>query len=238
MSETHEDKLARWAKSEKVATPPVPAATVITIRDTGSGLETLMLRKNSKIAFGGMWVFPGGRVDEADRDPARPDDDQAAARRAAIREAMEETGLAVADADMLTFSHWTPPPIQPKRFTTWFFVAPADGEVTIDGGEIHEHIWMQPADALRRRDAGEIELAPPTFVTLHTLSAWPTVAHAMSAVRDFEPEHFETRIAIEPGGPSALWHGDAGYETGDADSPGPRHRLCMHKSGWHYQRSG
>ena len=41
----------------------IPAATVIVLRDAPDGIETLMLHKNSKIAFGGMWVFPGGRID-------------------------------------------------------------------------------------------------------------------------------------------------------------------------------
>mgnify|MGYP003343572357 CR=1 FL=1 len=49
--------------------PAVPAATVIVLRDTADGLETLMLRRASKLSFaGGLWVFPGGRVDDADRD--------------------------------------------------------------------------------------------------------------------------------------------------------------------------
>lgn len=249
MSEPHESRLARWARSaakdggRSAGTPAIPAATVIPIRDTAAGLEALMLRKNSKIAFGGMWVFPGGRVDDADRDPARPDDadvadaELAAARRAAVREALEETRLVVAADALLPFSHWMPPAITPKRFATWFFLAPApDAEVVVDGGEIREHLWMRPADALVRRDAGEIELAPPTFVTLFTLAAWRNVADALAAVRDLEPERFETRIAVEDAGPTALWHGDAGYASGDAGAPGPRHRLRMHTGGWVYER--
>jgi 8-oxo-dGTP pyrophosphatase MutT (NUDIX family) len=46
----------------KVA-PPTPAATLTLLRDGPGGVEVLMLRKNSEIRFGGMWVFPGGRVD-------------------------------------------------------------------------------------------------------------------------------------------------------------------------------
>ena len=35
----------------------------------------------------------------------------------------------------------------------------------------------------------------------------------------------------------ALWHGDAGYEDGDAERPGARHRLRMPKRGeWIYER--
>ena len=39
---------------------PIPAATVVLLRDGDDGIELLMLKKNSKITFGGMWVFPGG----------------------------------------------------------------------------------------------------------------------------------------------------------------------------------
>jgi hypothetical protein len=36
----------------------------------------------------------------------------------------------------------------------------------------------------------------------------------------------------------ALYHGDAGYESGDADLEGARHRLWMVEGGWRYERSG
>jgi hypothetical protein len=38
------------------------------------------------------------------------------------------------------------------------------------------------------------------------------------------------------GGVVAMWHGDAGYETGDAEALGPRHRLWMVDAGWRYER--
>ena len=48
--------------SEVVA---VPAATVVLLRDRDGGMEALMLRKSSAVAFAGMRVFPGGRIDAA-----------------------------------------------------------------------------------------------------------------------------------------------------------------------------
>jgi 8-oxo-dGTP pyrophosphatase MutT (NUDIX family) len=233
----HEDKLAKWAKAGKAGTPPVEASTVILVRDAAAGLETLMLRKNSKIAFGGMWVFPGGRVDEADRDGLAADDDLAAARRAAAREAHEEAALEIPVDAMVPFSHWTPPAITPKRFLTWFFLAAAPlGDVVVDQGEILEHAWMSPAEALTRRDAGEVELAPPTFVSLFELSRWSSVDEAMAVAGTRTPERFETRIALQDGGPIALWHGDVGYEVTDATTEGPRHRLSMFAGQWRYER--
>jgi 8-oxo-dGTP pyrophosphatase MutT (NUDIX family) len=210
---------------------------VILVRDAAAGLETLMLRRSSKAAFGGMWVFPGGKVDAADRAGLDPGDELEAARRAAVREAVEETGLAVPDASLVPFSHWTPPSVAPVRFHTWFFLAPAPaGRVAVDQGEIHEHAWLRPEEALRRRDAKEIELAPPTFVTLVELSRFGSVGAALAAARARSPERFTTRIAKAEGGMVALWHGDAGYESGDAARPGPRHRLWMLDAGWRYDR--
>jgi hypothetical protein len=96
---------------------------------------------------------------------------------------------------------------------------------------------MSPGVALQRRDAGDIELAPPTWVTLFELARCNDVSHSIDVVRAREPERFKTRIAVEAGGPTAMWHGDAGWETGDATTPGPRHRLCMHADGWVYERT-
>jgi 8-oxo-dGTP pyrophosphatase MutT (NUDIX family) len=236
---SEQERFARWGKVEpgQGPTPIVPAATVILLRDTADGIETLMLRRNSKIAFGGMWVFPGGRVDPEDYGDA-PDDVDAASRAAAAREAHEESGLTVAVDALVPLSHWTPPPEAPKRFATQFFVAPApEGVVTIDDGEIHEHMWVAPAEAMRRRDTLEIELAPPTFVSLHTLAPHTTVADALAATEVAETEHFTTRIGTTDEGLVVMWHGDAGYANGDATLAGARHRLHMVDSGWRYERS-
>ena len=51
-----------------------PAATVVLLRDGDDGLEVLLARRSSKLAFhGGAWVFPGGRIDPDDYGDA-PDD--------------------------------------------------------------------------------------------------------------------------------------------------------------------
>jgi 8-oxo-dGTP pyrophosphatase MutT (NUDIX family) len=225
-------------RPEGQETPAIPAATVILLRDRASGLETLMVRRSAGLQFGGMWVFPGGRIDPDDYVVSEPDDVLVAARRAATREAAEEAGLVIDEAGLVPFSHWTPPAVTPKRFSTWFFVAAApSGSVTVDGGEIHEHAWVPPAEALRRRDRGEIELAPPTWVSLHRLAGYADVPAAIADAEVRQPEIFATRVAKVDGGAVALYAGDAGYEDSVADRPGPRHRLWMLGSGWRYERS-
>ena len=208
-----------------------PAATVVPLRDTEAGLEVLMLHRSSRGAFGGMWVFPGGRVDPEDGDAAAEGDD-AVARRAAAREAREEAAMIVDPASLVPFAHWTPPPQAPRRYMTWFYLAPAgDEEIVVDGTEIQRHEWVSPVDMMRRRDAGEVELAPPTWMTLWRLAGSPTVADALDAAAGQEPEMFETRIA--PG--MMLWQGDIAYESGDTALPGPRRRLIVDPDGWRYE---
>ncbi len=85
--------------------PPasIPAATVVVFRNSpdGGAPQILMITRHRSMAFaGGMAVFPGGRLDEADYALAADvagalDAEEAAHRIAAIRETLEETGLAI-----------------------------------------------------------------------------------------------------------------------------------------------
>lgn len=82
----------------------IPAATVVIFRHArdGGAPELLMVQRAKEMRFaGGAAVFPGGRIDEADRVLATVlapggDLDDTAARIAAVRETLEETGLAIA----------------------------------------------------------------------------------------------------------------------------------------------
>jgi len=232
----HTTRLEAWFRDNEPDETVIPAATVVLVRDGDAGIETLMLHKNSKLAFGGMWVFPGGRIDAEDIEGAP--DAETAAKRAAVREAMEEAGLPVSIDDLAWIAHWTPPANAPRRFATWFFVGPApEGVVTIDGGEIHDSAWMRPADALVRRDAGEVELAPPTWMTLSYLAVFPDVASLMADAHARTPDVYETVIVKVETGMVAMWAGDAGYESMDATIDGSRHRLHMSRTTWTLERT-
>lgn len=96
------------------APTPVPAATVILLRDGPSALEVLLVERSVKSEFlPRLYVFPGGRVDEDDHDladridgidaqrarslaPNLPPDVVRAFLVAAIRETYEETGVVIA----------------------------------------------------------------------------------------------------------------------------------------------
>lgn len=228
--------------AEESATPAVahPAATVVLLRGGDGGCEVLLVRRSKKLAFhGGAWVFPGGRIDDADYDSERRDDIMHAARRAAVREMHEEAGLHIDAAALVPISRWVTPVMLAKRFDTWFFVGIADAhEVRVDGGEIREHRWIRPSDALAAKRRGEIELPPPTFVTLLGLAEFATPAEALRRLTRTGTRTFTPRICLIEGGACSLYEGDAGYEHDDPERPGARHRLWITGDDWKYERSG
>ena len=220
----------------------IPAATVVLVRQGSSGVEVLMLRKNSKITFGGMWVFPGGKIDAADYANGMVSKDtlEAAARAAAVRETQEEASITVDAQDYVFLSHWTPPPGQQKRFATWFFVAKVEGalDVAIDDGEIKDHAWLNPAAALAKHAAGEIDLVPPTWVTLYHLSLKPTADAVIEHFQQNTGMTYNTRVVPAASGERvAMWKGDAGYEEWNPDVAGERHRLAMPEGGFVFENS-
>lgn len=95
-----------------------PAATLILLRPAAAGTEVFMQVRHRDMAFaGGALVFPGGKQEAEDSDPAlttliddrRRDDALMAAKRAAIRETFEECGLMLAHplgCDALASGAW------------------------------------------------------------------------------------------------------------------------------------
>ena len=89
--------------TEAPAPKVIPAATVVIFRNgpAGGPPELLMVQRAKEMRFaGGAAVFPGGRIDPADRElaaslAADADPLVAAAQVGGIRETLEETGLAI-----------------------------------------------------------------------------------------------------------------------------------------------
>lgn len=85
-------------------TAALPAATVLLLRNADQGPEVFMVTRHHQIqAFSGALVFPGGKVDPQDDDPALAEHCRAPADQpplaywiAAVREAFEESGVLLA----------------------------------------------------------------------------------------------------------------------------------------------
>jgi len=215
--------------------PLIPAASVIPIRNTNDGIEILMMRRNSKLSFAeGMWVFPGGKVDQADTKGC--DSDYESALNAAVRECKEESGLILDPQKLTYYSHWLPPEEAPKRFSTWFFLTETpSGEVTIDNGEITDHDWLSPTEALVKAHAKSIEILPPTWITLFDLSQFLTVEQAIESVIHRGPRAYATKIVQTPEGLAAIWEGDDEYSNELTGSISQLHRLVMTDNLWKFK---
>ena len=217
--------------------PVIAAATVLLLREREQ-LEVLMLQKTSKIEFGGMWVFPGGKIDPDDSSKAANEDE--AAKYAAARETKEEAGLDLPLDNFLWFSHWVPPENQKKRFSTWFFVTHSNSnqEVHIDGGEIQKYQWIHPKLALEKHREGSIDLAPPTWVSLYQMSKFASVADTISELSKRKPRFYKTKIVKNfEGTRTALWEGDSGYPQSSGETSDATHRLIMSSDGFVFEHS-
>lgn len=210
--------------------PVYPAATVVLLRDGKNGIEALLVQRNAAVQhMGGMWVFPGGKVDKV--DCTSDQDEYQAAVNAAIRETHEEAGLKITAEQLAYLSHWTTPEGAKKRFATWFFVAIlSDGQqVKVDGGEIAGHRWVKPSVALAESADSEhpLRLMPPSFVSLFDIADCQSCAQARQKVGDREAIIYAPRIAFVEDGICFLYAGDAGYHDSSLDAKGGRHRLYM-----------
>lgn len=214
-----------------------PASTLILTRPARIGFEVLLLERHPDLAYlGGVWVFPGGRIepDQDGRDSGASPRDMAI--RAAVRETQEESGLVVAPDRLTLFSCWLTPSGQARRYAIDFFLASAPpGPVRVDGGEIIAHRWLRPHDALDQRDRGRMVLSPPVCVTLIHLSRYLNEASVFASAGKAHPPRFRPRLIRIAGGECAVYQDDDAYGHGNLEEPGKRHRLWMLDSGWIYE---
>lgn len=226
--------------------PLEDACTVVLLRDGASGLETLLLeRPASSRTFGGAWVFPGGKVDPEDRVDGFGSvvDELAAARAAGLRELAEETGQQLDPEELIWVSQWIPMQAIPRRFRTWFMVAPAaPGQIVLNPDEHDRYAWLTPAQALEQHARGEMTLVAPTWVTLHNLDGVASVADVLADARAGAATKYNSHLLVSETGNRAdgvLWAGDEAYPAADGMDavPGARHRLITTALPWVFEHA-
>jgi 8-oxo-dGTP pyrophosphatase MutT (NUDIX family) len=172
------------------------AASVIAARDGEPGLEVLVLERSASSRFlPGYVAFPGGSVDPGDTALAERwfGDAKDSARACAVRELLEEVGLAlVADglaeaggrsldalaiapplAEQLTeVAHWIAPAEVPVRFDARYYAvrAPIGLRVVPDGGETADAWWVSPRELVEDWRAERRKLYWPTSYTMRAIA--------------------------------------------------------------------
>jgi 8-oxo-dGTP pyrophosphatase MutT (NUDIX family) len=124
-------------------------------------------------------------------------------------------GDLVPATDLLVhFAHWITPVDQPKRFDTYFFLAPAPGDQVAlhDGYEIVEVRWFTPAGAIAAAKRGEIKLVLATRLNLLKLGRSSTVASAIEAARRSEIVTVQPELMQTADGPAFRIPAASGYD--------------------------
>ena len=205
------------------------AATILLGRDHEGQLQVLLLKRNKALAFaGGLWVFPGGKIELDEMEQS--EDELSAAKLAAVRETKEETDLDIEEDSLIFYRHWTTPVVEPRRYATYFFFADANSnkaEVQIDDSEIKDHLWINPQKALDKFGEGKLAMLPPTFMSLQLIRKCKSVEEVVELMMDEKPIFILPVLKSEGSKMIVLYKGDAGYESGDIQIDGARHRLII-----------
>jgi len=155
-----------------------------------------MVRRNPAARFmPGVWVFPGGALDQVDGGQ------EAGFRACAVRELREEAGIEIEPDELVPYSRWITPRVVPIRFDTHFYLAlaPAHSPPKPDGAETVEAGWFSPTAALDAHERGEMSLVFPTIKHLESLLRFETAAEALAVAREREVHPVEPRVVREDG---------------------------------------
>jgi 8-oxo-dGTP pyrophosphatase MutT (NUDIX family) len=108
------------------------------------------------------------------------------AHEAHLAEVLARRGLVLRSDLLGAWARWITPEFESRRFDTYFFVAALpEGQLTRDvSGEADLTMWVRPADAVARYEAGQIAMLPPTVVVLRELAAYPDIAAVLAAAAE------------------------------------------------------
>jgi 8-oxo-dGTP pyrophosphatase MutT (NUDIX family) len=168
-----------------------------------------LVQRNPDARFmGGAWVFPGGAVEESEGEGDR------ALRTAALRELSEEAGIVLDDpAQLVPFSRWITPAQVRTRFDTWFFLAPLPEGAgpAVDGLEVVDLRWYEPAAALEASRRGELLLVFPTIKHLEQVSGFDSADALLEHARGREIRPVQPRVLVSGETARIVLPGEPGY---------------------------
>ncbi len=182
---------------------------MILLRGRQDGLEVLLVKRNPEARFmGGAWVFPGGAVDRGEGEG------DGALRAAAVRELAEEAGIELeGPAALVPFSRWITPAEVKIRFDTWFYLAslPGGARPRVDGEEVVQARWYEPAKALEAGRQGALLLVFPTIKHLEQLARFDSASDLMDYARRREVRPVQPRVVLAGETARIVLPGEPGY---------------------------
>lgn len=155
---------------------------------------------------------PDGSPFRADERAHAARDDVANNRRKFI-DLVEELDVHLDLEALSIFAHWITPPLTPKRFDTWFYIAaaPEDQLAVCDGWETVDAEWIAPSEALRLAEAGERTVIFPTRMNLQLLAEASDAEDAVVRARARDVVTVEPKITETPEGRVLVLPPNAGY---------------------------
>jgi glyoxylase-like metal-dependent hydrolase (beta-lactamase superfamily II)/8-oxo-dGTP pyrophosphatase MutT (NUDIX family) len=125
----------------------------------------------------------------ADGRPADAQDIAALHRHQPFAAQCRERGLVLAADQVYVLAHWTTDRDLPRRFDVPFLAArmPAGQQPVADEAEQFEPVWVKPAEALARHEAGGFFMIFPTVRTLQRLAPFGSVDALLQACAGEQP---------------------------------------------------
>lgn len=123
--------------------------------------------------------------------------------------------LRIMAGDIYYFAHWITPVGPSRRYDTRFFVAaaPPEQRPVHDDRETIATIWVNPAEALRKQKARELELIFPTIRNLQAISRFDNAGELLAAAAAIdEVVTILPRVVSDADGMRILLPGDPGYD--------------------------
>jgi recombination protein RecT len=125
----------------------------------------------------------------ADGRAAGAKDVAALDRHGVLAEQCGDRGLLLAADQVFVLAHWITDRDLPRRFDVTFLVArmPEGQTPVADEAEQFEPVWVRPADALARHEAGSFFMIFPTIRTLERLAKFESVQAVLQACAGGRP---------------------------------------------------
>jgi 8-oxo-dGTP pyrophosphatase MutT (NUDIX family) len=139
--------------------------------------------------------------------------DTVATDQRAFIDVVVELDLKLDLGALTTFARWITPPLTPKRFDTWFYVARTGSEqlAICDGWETVDAEWIAPSRALELAATGERKIIFPTRMNLQLLAEASDAADAIARAAARPLVTVEPKVERRDGGQVLVLPPDAGY---------------------------